>query len=84
LLGKLSTLFGDLFPTRMNKIFILNASTSVRFSWSMVEAVLDSSVTSKTFVLAKDDNKKLKNEFHPEQIEEKYGGTLKLTKYWPP
>lgn len=50
----------------MNKIFILNAGTSVRFSWSMVEAVLDSSVTSKTFVLAKDDNKKLKNEFHPE------------------
>lgn len=66
MLGKLSKLFGDLFPTRMNKIYILNAGTSVRFSWSTVEAVLDSSVTSKTFVLNKSENKKLLDDFYPE------------------
>jgi hypothetical protein len=52
----------------------MNPSTTLKFSWSIIEAFIDERSRKKISFFKKSEFPKLKEYFEPEMLEETYGG----------
>lgn len=73
------------FVCSLEKLYILNPSKNFKTSWSLVESMLDSVVSNKIIMISKAQYPLFHENISPEQLEERYGGTLTNPKiFWPP
>lgn len=73
------------YKCRLGRNFVVNAPTSVNVVWTIVKKFLDKDTVEKMSITGKSFDPALLQNFHPSQIEEKYGGQApNLTTFWPP
>lgn len=78
-LQKISLNYGG----RLFKLWIVNAPSSISMSWKIVSAFLDDITVSKVKIVKKNTDKSIFEICHPNQVEEKYGGTQQnRTTFW--
>ncbi|CAD8063213.1 unnamed protein product [Paramecium primaurelia] len=69
----------------LDKLYLLNPSSSLSFSWKMVSAVADADTMEKVQMLKPNEYVKITERIAANQLEEQFGGTSpNLTKFWPP
>jgi hypothetical protein len=69
----------DHYPELMDKCLIINAPTTFRIIFSMVQVFLDTRTQKKIVLLPRDYREELLKYISPENLEERYGGTCKKT-----
>ncbi|EGR27122.1 hypothetical protein IMG5_201470 [Ichthyophthirius multifiliis] len=73
-ISKSSTIY---FPVNLENIFILHPSNSLKLSWNLVKPFIPKESQEKIQFLDGDDVKKqLLKVFNPDQLEQKYGGSV--------
>ncbi|KAM3146451.1 hypothetical protein pb186bvf_001420 [Paramecium bursaria] len=69
----------------LDKLYLLNPSSSLSFSWKMVSACADSDTLEKIQVLKAKEFSKMLERIPINQLEEQYGGKApNLKRFWPP
>lgn len=69
---------------RLFKLWLLNAPSTIFFSWKVVKNFLDPVTVEKVTIVKKNTDDTLWKIFDKSQIEKKYGGTLPdITSYLP-
>lgn len=69
---------------RLYKLWMLNAPSSIYFSWKVVKNFLDPVTVDKIHIIKKNTDDHLWKLYHKDQIEQKYGGTQpNRTNFYP-
>ncbi|KAM3132942.1 hypothetical protein pb186bvf_014938 [Paramecium bursaria] len=69
----------------LEKLYLLNPSTTLSLSWSVISKFIDERSNKKIQFIKKSEQKLLHQYFDPSQVEVQFGGTLpKIEQYWPP
>ncbi|KAL4438110.1 hypothetical protein ABPG74_016889 [Tetrahymena malaccensis] len=85
ILGKIISTMQTNFPSNLNKIFILNPSTSLNFTWKVIAAFINERSLKKISFLKKSEMKTLLQFYDADQLEQRFGGTApNVTQYYPP
>lgn len=73
------------YTSTLDRLYIMNPSGFLKRSWMLISNFIDSETTTKIQMFTKSDYPKLLERINADQLEEKYGGTLKEpTIHWPP
>ena len=76
----------QIYRYRPRKTVILNTTLGTKMLWKICKPFLGETTTKKTFLESDSTSDELTNNFHPSQLEEKFGGTAPNVEgpYWPP
>ncbi|EAR84238.3 divergent CRAL/TRIO domain protein (macronuclear) [Tetrahymena thermophila SB210] len=85
ILSKIISTMQTNFPSNLNRIFILNPSTSLNFTWNVIAAFINERSLKKISFLKKKEMSTLLQYYDADQLEQRFGGTApNVTQYYPP
>lgn len=73
------------FCGRLEKLYILNPSSSLNTSWKIIKAFLDKDTAAKISFVKSTEIQQLQERISKDQLEVQFGGTVpNVDKFWPP
>jgi hypothetical protein len=84
-LGKIIECLSKGYRYRTKRMFVLNTSFGFKLAWKVIENFISVNMRRKIIMSGSNTDQSLLDEFHPSQLEKKYGGTASNSdKFWPP
>ncbi|EGR32740.1 hypothetical protein IMG5_071830 [Ichthyophthirius multifiliis] len=84
-LGEIIKTMQNIFPSNLNKLFILNPSKSLNFSWNVIKSLINERSLKKIQFLDQEQLKQLLQIYDSDQLEEAFGGAHpNLSIFYPP
>mmetsp|Transcript_6476 Transcript_6476/g.7233 ORF Transcript_6476/g.7233 Transcript_6476/m.7233 type:complete len:179 (+) Transcript_6476:638-1174(+) len=73
------------YKCRASKCYVFNSTSGLRWLYKLFSPFFDERAKKKLVILDGDYSQELVDNFHPSQLEQKFGGEAEnITTYWPP